>query len=180
MFDAGFAVIEDEKQRSELAVFYAENKSRFFYIAVSKLHNREDAEDAVQEAFSRIADKPERFFGVPREKRVAYVDVIVRNVAVDLFERRNKTSEEQLEDEPVGTVTLEDGLFDRISRDEILAFVDGMPTLQRNVLWLHCILGLSIDETAQRLNVSVTVANKRLALARRSVREFVERSGSDD
>ena len=46
------------------------------------------------------------------------------------------------------------------------------------MLYLHCILGLSIDETAQRLNVSLTAANKRLMLARRAVRAFVdERSG---
>lgn len=181
MFNATFAIPEDGKH-DELAAFYAEHKSRFIRIALSKLHNIEDADDAVQEAFSRIVNDPGRFFGVPLEKRVAYVDVIVRNVAVDIFKRKcriaeldGKPGDKQSGAEPGGEIAApEDGLLDRLSRDEIQAFVNELPTLQRNVLWLHCIFGLSIDETADRLNISVTVANKRLALARKSIREFIE------
>lgn len=182
MFEATFAVIEDEEQRSELSDFYSEYKYRLYYIALSKLHNASDAEDAVQEAFSEIADKPEKFFDVPPEKRLTYVDVIVKNIAVDMFNERNRVFSEPLDDGFLSDdIRLDDELFGKVSRDEILNFVDGLPELQRNVLFLHCILGLSIDETAQRLNVSLTVANKRLMLARRAVRAFVdERSGDHE
>ncbi len=175
MFDAAFAVIEDEAQRNELAEFYAKYKDRFYSIAYSKLHNREYAEDAVQETFSEIADKPERFFGVPEEKRLAYIDVIVRNISVEMFNSQNKLPagelNEEIEDD---AVSLENSLFAKISRDEILAFIDSLPTLQRNALMLHCLFGLSIDETARRLNISLTVANKRLTLARKAVKTFID------
>lgn len=179
MFDTTFAVIEDEAQRNELAAFYAEYKNRFYRIAYSKLHNAEYAEDAVQEAFSGIADKPEKFFDVPEEKRLAYIDVIVRNISVEMFNAQNKLPSDELNEElEDDAVSLENSLFARISHDEILAFIDNLPSLQRNVLMLHCLFGLSIDETAQRLNISVTAANKRLTLARRAVRAFIEeRSG---
>ncbi len=180
MVDAAFAVIEDEAQRNELAEFYARYKKRFYLIANSKLHNREDAEDAVQAAFSAIADKPEGFFGVPAEKRLAYTDVMVRNIAVDMFNEKNPMPLDEL-NEKVGNdpVSLDNSLFDRIARDEILAFISTLPTLQRSVLTLRCLFGLSIDETAQRLNISVTVAAKRLALARKAIKAFVEKKGKD-
>ena len=182
MFDTTFAVIEDEAQRNELAELYAEYKDRFYMIAFSKLHNAEYAEDAVQEAFSAIADKPENFFGIPEEKRLSYIDVIVRNVSVEMFNSRNKLPsdelDENIEDE---NLSLENGLFARISRDEILSFIDALPSLQRNVLMLHCLFGLSIDETAQRLNITLTAANKRLTLARRAIKDFIdERSGEHE
>lgn len=180
MIDATFAVIEDEAQRNELAEFYAEYKNRFYLIANSKLHNREEAEDAVQAVFSAIADKPESFFGVPAEKRLAYTDVMVRNTAVDMFNAKNKTPLDELNEEIENdTVSLENSLFDRIAHDEILSFIDALPTLQRSVLILHGLFGLSIDETAQRLNISLAAANKRLTLARRAVRAFIDERRKD-
>ncbi len=182
MIFAGLAVIEDEAQRNELAEFYAKYKNRFFLIANSRLNNREEAEDAVQAVFLAIADKPEGFFGIPKEKRLAYTDVMVRNTAVDMFSEKNKMPLEELNQELENDApSLENDLFDRIAHNEILAFIDALPALQRDVLTLHCLFGLSIDETAQRLNISLAAANKRLALARKAIKAFIdERRGRSE
>ena len=182
MIDFILSTIENEEQRSELAEFYSTHKSRLYAIAYSKLHSKEDAEDAVQEVFTRIADKPEKFFDIPPENRTAYADVIVRNIAIDMFNRKNKAPVEPLEENiPEEMVSLENGLFGKISRDEILKFVDGLPITQREVLMLHCFFGLSIDDTAQRLNISLAAAKKRLMLARKAIRGFIdERSGRNE
>ena len=57
MISVALAIIENENQRNELAAFYEKNKSRFYAIAFGHLHKKEESEDAVQEAFSEIADK---------------------------------------------------------------------------------------------------------------------------
>lgn len=181
MFDAAFAVIKDEVQRNELAEFYSEYKSRFYKIANSRLHNREEAEDAVQEVFSAIANKPELFFGVPEENRLAYADVMVRNISVSMFNAKNKVSLVELNDDTEDrAVSLENSLFGRMSHDEILAFIDDLPAFQRNVLMLHCLFGLSIEETAQRLNITLAAANKRLTRARKAIRVFIEERSGDN
>lgn len=69
MLNFTFSVIEDENQRNELEVFYINHKNKLYSIAFSKLHNKEDAEDAVQEVFSRISDKPDRFFNIQLEEK---------------------------------------------------------------------------------------------------------------
>ena len=175
MIDAILSTMENEGQRKELAEFYSKHKNKLYSIALSKLHNEVDAEDAVQEVFSRIADKPELFFDIPSEKRLAYADVMVRNISVDMFNAKNKLPAEQLHEQIEDVnISLENALFDTILRNEVIAFINKLPTLQRNVLVLHCFLDLSIDETARRLNISLTVATKRLALARKAIRTFVE------
>lgn len=63
MISEALAVLETEEQRNELADFYEKNKSRFYTIAFDHLHNQEEAEDAIQEAFLEIANKPDTFFG---------------------------------------------------------------------------------------------------------------------
>lgn len=46
-----FSAISDEKQRNELEEFYREYQNCFLNTAYLNLHNENDAQDAVQEAF---------------------------------------------------------------------------------------------------------------------------------
>ena len=90
MISAALAVLETEEQRNALSALYNENEERYLKAALSKLHNLQDAEDAVQEAFLQIASNPELFFKVEPKQRAYYAYIIVRNVAVDLFKSKNK------------------------------------------------------------------------------------------
>lgn len=179
MLDFTFSIIEDENQRNELADFYINHKNKLYSIAFSKLHNKEDAEDAVQEAFLRISDKPDRFFNIQlEEKRTAYVNVMVRNIAIDIFNSKNKYVMTDIDEEEINAssdVSLDDRLLENISRDELVGFVDKLPPLQRNVLILTCFVKLSIDETASKLNISKKAANWRLYIARKAIKEFVSK-----
>ncbi len=96
MIDFTFSTITDDVQRNELQVFYAENYKLFMYIAMQKVNDEENAADVIQEVFSDIADKPEIFFTVPKEERVTFVDILVRNTAISTFKKeRNHTSKLQ-------------------------------------------------------------------------------------
>lgn len=182
MIDFIFLTIENEEQRNELAAFYSKYKNRFYAIALSKLHNQEDAEDAVQEVFSEIANKPEKFFAVPVSGRLTYTDIMVKNISIDMFNNRTRISMEPLEQDDTENdiVSLEDGLIEKIAHDEILDFVNKLPTLQRDVLMLHCLLGKTIDETARELNISLVAAKKRLVFARKAIKKFIDERGKND
>lgn len=176
MFDAAFAVIENETQRDELALFYQQYKNRLFLIALKNLHNECDAEDAIQEVFSDIADKPEKFFNIPTDKRLAYVDVMVRNISMKMFNKNTKVQTEPLSDEELEaeSVCFDDLFISKVLHDEIVIFVNRLPTMQRNVLILRCLVGLSIDEISKRLDISLVNANKHLTRARKAVKKFID------
>lgn len=178
-----FATIENEEQRNELSALYAKYKSSLYAIARSNLHNEIDAEDAVQEVFSEIADKPEVFFGVLPEKRPAYLKSMVKRISVNMFNsqiEKPKASIEELDEEmETVSVTLENVLFDIIAHDEVMAFINQLPTRQRDVIIFHCLYNLSIDEAAQKLNISIDTVNKHLMLARRAIRAFVDERRND-
>lgn len=175
MIDCILSTIENEDRRNELAEFYSKHKSRLYNIAFSKLHNKEEAEDAVQEVFSEIADKPEKFFDIPLDGRLAYTTVMVKNISVNMFNAKNKAPSEALDEETEDIeISLEENILNRISEEELISFIDQLPTLQKNVLTLHCLFDLSIDETAQRLNISLVAAKKRLMLARKAIKAFVD------
>ena len=72
MISGALAILETDKQRSELSEFYKENKSRLYRFAFSRLRNRESAEDALQEAFLNIVKYPEIFCFGCSQKGVIY------------------------------------------------------------------------------------------------------------
>ncbi len=103
--------------------------------------------------------------------------MIVRNISVDMYNRRNKNTGIISEEcsEPEDHDFLENSLLDGVSRDEILSCSDNLPELQHNVLVLTCLSGLSISETAQALKISKNTVNQQLYLARKSIKNFIEK-----
>lgn len=177
MISTALALLKTDEQRNVLSEFYQKYKNRFYAIAYSKLHGKTAAEDAVQEAFLRIVDKPEKFFKIEHNKRVAYADVIVRNVAIDMFNKNNAHKIEELKEDvsdEAYTLGLEDTVIGSVSKNELLAFILKLPVLQRDILNLKVVCELSNSEIAQKLNVSETVVRQRLFQARKSISSFLE------
>lgn len=177
MISTALALLKTDEQRNVLSEFYQKYKNRFYAIAYSKLHGKTAAEDAVQEAFLRIVDKPEKFFKIEHNKRVAYADVIVRNVAIDMFNKNNAHKIEELKEDvsdEAYTLGLEDTVTGSVSKNELLAFILKLPVLQRDILNLKVVFELSNSEIAQKLNVSETVVRQRLSQARKSILDFLE------
>ena len=142
MISTALALLKTDEQRNVLSEFYQKYKNRFYAIAYSKLHGKTAAEDAVQEAFLRIVDKPEKFFKIEHNKRVAYADVIVRNVAIDMFNKNNAHKIEELTEDvsdEAYTLGLEDTVIGSVSKNELLAFILKLPVLQRDILNLKVV-----------------------------------------
>lgn len=175
-----FSVIEDPAQRNELEEFYKNNKNRFLNIAYTYLHNKSDAEDAVQEAFSEIIRKPDNFFSIAPENRAGFMVAVVRNISSDMFNKKNKVPLEELDEEDSyddNPFSFEDSMIGKVSRDRLKQFIKSLPPLQRDVLTLRCLMGFSTAETAEKLNISQSAVKKRLRLAKETVREYARKEG---
>ena len=177
MVSAALAVLEFEGQRSELSEIYEKYKKRFLGIALKILRNRENAEDAVQEAFLRIADSPDTFFSLTGTKRIWYICSAVKNVSFAMYNKRKKPNFVELTDDiaPNGDPDpLESLVLNDISYGELIGFIDSLPPLWQSVLVLNRLSKLSIAETAKALKISEAAVNQRLYLARKAIKQFVE------
>lgn len=178
MIDFILSTIENEEQRSELQIFYAENYKRFLYIALQKVEDKNTAEDVIQEVFSDIADKPEIFFNVPKAERITFVDILVRNTAIGTFKKeRYRTSKlEKLDEELVDeSVRIEDDLLAKVTREELVKYILTLPERQRTVYKLRIVTGLSISDIAAQLDISSETVNWHLKMARKNIRNFLKK-----
>lgn len=174
MISAALAVLKTEEQRNKFAEFYKKNKNRLYRIAYSKLHNRESSEDAVQETFLRLATSYEKFFGLNDNERVAFANVVARNVAVDMYKKANEIDIIELSE----NITVddsenpsEDELLYKFTKEKLIEFVCGQPPLQRDVLYLRAVHGMTIQEISGILSVSENVVRQRLFCARKAIKE---------
>ena len=177
MISGALTILKSDAQRNEMSAIYENNKNLFLNIAYKRLHNEESAEDAVQEAFLEIADKPYIFFSLAEEKQIQYMSAVVNNVAINMFNKSAKLQTEELSEEIVyvnDENVIENSFFDKVSRDEILTLTQSLPEAQRIVLVLSYSIGLSPDEIGKALNIPVSTVYKRLYSARKSVKKYID------
>ena len=178
MISAALGILETDEQRNELAEFYRKNKNRLYRIAFSKLHNKESAEDAVQEAFLRLAANEKRFFKLSGSERVTFANVVVRNVAVDMYRAENVVNTVELSENTLNETCdnpPEAELIYKFTKEKLTEFMRKLPPLQRDILYLKAVHGMPIREIAEMISVSENVVRQRLFCARQAIKEALRK-----
>src|SRR5574337_582309 len=165
-----------------------------FRIAQHITQNREDAEDVVQDAFLKAYENLEQFQG--QSKFYTWLVRIAVNEALMRLRRRRpermvsldeevKTEEDSMPREVADWSPNPEQLYSQSELRDILSrTVQGLPPTFRTVFVLRDVEGLSTEETAQALDLSVPAVKSRLLRARLQLRErlnryFTARSGGD-
>lgn len=165
-----------------------------FRIANHITQNREDAEDVVQDAFLKAYQKLDQFQG--NSKFYTWIVRIAVNEALMKL-RKRKADKVVSMDEDVetgeGTITREfadwspnpEQQYNQAELSDILGrTIQGLPASFRTVFVLRDVEGLSTEETAEMLGLSVPAVKSRLLRARLQLRErlsrhFKSRKGND-
>ena len=181
MISAALAILETEAERNELSSIYERNKKQFYRIAFAILHNQHDAEDAIQEAFLSIAKNAKAFFDVPVNKRVSYINIVVRNISYRMWNKKHNVDENQQElndDIADECITVEEKVLSDFSCRRILEFINTMPESTKTAIYLRMYMNLKNADIAKALGISEEAAKKRVSRGINQIRQFVE--GMDD
>lgn len=83
-------MIEGEENKRQFAALYETYRGLMFYTANNILHNSQDAEDAVHQAFISLAENFSKIKTIECPQTRAFVVIIVERKAIDLLRRRNR------------------------------------------------------------------------------------------
>jgi RNA polymerase sigma-70 factor (ECF subfamily) len=156
-----------------------------FRIAQHITHNREDAEDVVQDAFLKAYQNLHQFQG--QSKFYTWLVRIAVNEALMKLRRIKpgrvvsldedvKTEEDSLPREVADWSPNPEQQYNQAELREILTrTIQGLPTSFRTVFVLRDVEGLSTEETAEALDLSIPAVKSRLLRARLQLRERLNR-----
>lgn len=152
-----------------------QRRASLFRFALSLCGNREIAEDLTQDAWLRWIQHTSQLGGV--ENVEAWLFRVVRNLWIDRCRRESvRATDGSIDVDALAGWTA--GPSELISRREELAeslqAMMELPERQREVLYLHAIEQMSLDEISQTLETSRTNVKASLSLARKRMRERLQ------
>jgi RNA polymerase sigma-70 factor (ECF subfamily) len=178
---------------ASFSVLLRRYEGKIFRLAMNITQNREDAEDVLQEAFLKAYEHLDQFQGNSRFY-TWIVRIAVNQALMKLRKRRSDRAvslDEQI-DTGEDTVVREIAAWDpdpeqQYSQEELhrilTSAVDDLAPIYRTVFTLRDVDGLSTEETAEVLDLTVPAVKSRLLRARLQLRDkltrFFKRKGDD-
>jgi RNA polymerase sigma-70 factor (ECF subfamily) len=169
MLAIGMAIIDDEDDKQTFDKLCREYKNMMLNIAFNILGNKQDAEDAVQDAFIRIAQNFKTIRRNISPETANQFSIIARNASIDIY-RKNK----QIETIPLNEEITGD-CFSDFDVSEIHTALNELHQIDKDVLYLYYIYGCSAKITAHLLGCSESAVYKRLQRAKTKLRRILQK-----
>lgn len=172
------AVIDTEQDKNKFEILYTAYRKLMFYIANQILRDEYLAEDATHQAFVKIIENLDKIEDVHCHKTKSYIVIIVRNNAINLYNRRKRDTTVSLEQ-------MEFCIYDEACcRSEDLDYltkaVMNLPVIYKEVLTLKYVQECSSAEIARTLSISEATVRKRLERARHKLEESLKQEENTD
>ena len=172
------SLLDSREDKNKFTQLYNTYRYTMLYTADNILQDKGLAEDAVHDAFLRIAKNLHKTGAVDSPRTKAFVVIIVRNIALTMAKQRGRSvlfEDEKMIDSVADNTNDRD--FDRMNYEDMLAAVRNLPVTYRDVLYLNVVEGYSTKEISQILEISVEAVKKRLQRGRRLLIETLQKEG---
>ena len=175
MLNFYLTLIDTDEDKLKFTDLYKQYRHLMFYVARRILGDEHLSEDAVQEAFLRIAKNFHKIGEVPCPQTRNFVVIITRNVAITMASHNNKNDIDTYTTMEESSAS--DDIFETISNKILVECILKLPEIYRDPLYLYHLYGYSFREIANLLSIPVETAKKRVQRARHLLRGFLEKEG---
>ena len=164
-------MLETPEEKSKFEQLYLEYKGLMFHVAYEILHNEQDAEDAVHQAFVKIAENIKKIDDPICPKTHSYVVTIVENKAIDQYRKQQKHQTVELIEEIQGTNAHYEG------DNDLTKCILKLPARYREMILLRYHHGYTVREIAKIMGLSLQAAIKLDQRAKNKLKKLCEEAG---
>jgi RNA polymerase sigma-70 factor (ECF subfamily) len=144
--------------------------------AMSLTRHRAQADDLVQQTALKAWNAQASFTAGTNFK--AWLYHIMRNEHISSF-RRNKRPQVSIDVVPEEVFAREGDQENKLMTKEVFAAMDKLAKVQREVLLMNCVAGLSYEEIAETLGCSIGTVKSRLWRARNEMQKLIYGTGEE-
>ena len=173
------SLIEEEEQQNKFEQLYFKYRSLMFYIADEVLHQAKDSEDAVQEAFIRIAKNMDKIGDVECSATKNFIGIITKREAMKIYDKKKKRREimeSQLSQDSQGNET---NFFDHIADknssevNQVALAIEELPYKYSSLMTLKYVLGYSGEEISQIVGLTQNNVRQQLYKGRKLLEKIL-------
>jgi len=176
MLNLYLTLIDTDEDKIRFTKLYEQYRHLMFYIAKEILQDEHLSEDAVQEAFLRIAKNFHKVGEILCPETRNFTVIITRNVAINMVNRKHDELDMDSYLDNASTELTED-VFEVVSNKLLMECIRKLPETYRDPLYLYHLYGYTFNEISNLLSVSVETAKKRAQRARHMLKVLLEKEG---
>lgn len=177
------SLIDEDLQKNKFEKLYYRYRNLMYYIAFQVLNDERDSEDAVQEAFFRLAKNMDKVSDVESVETKNFVAIIVKREAMKLFNKKKKRSE-IFETDLSGEKHFSgngEAFFDKYKAqssenivNELEYAIEALPYKYLSIMTLKYVMGYSGKEISQITGLSETNVRQQLFAGRKLLEKMLE------
>ncbi len=162
-------MLDTPEEKIRFEQIYQKYRGLMYHVADGILHDHQDAEDAVHNAFLRIIKKFSKFQHASEKDLAPQIIAVAKNESISLL--RKKKDMEPLEDWESFAQESED----TVNYHALVESFTRLPQTYRAVMEMKLLQGYSDGEIAAKLGLSKTAVSSRISRGRQLLRDIVER-----
>lgn len=165
------------KQPDRITGAFTTLREQMLSLAERITGNRDDAADAVQDAFMKLWQHPERYQTASHAQGAGMT--AVRNLSIDITRRRGHHIDVPIEQMTEAVEEKSDQESTATYRQVRRIIDNELSPRQRTIIDLREMEGLEFDDIATRLNITASNVRVELSRARKKVREIYRNRKED-
>ncbi len=172
------SLLDSREDHSKFTRLYNTYRHIMMHTAYTILEDHGLAEDAVHDAFVRVAKNFHKVGDVNSSRTKVFMVIITRNVALTMARQQGRTF---VFDEETAINAISDSTTDRdfesFDFDRIVDAIKALPPTYRDTLYLHVVEGYSTKEISDMLELGNEAVKKRLQRGRKKLIDILAKEG---
>ena len=179
MLSAVLSMIKDETDKELVRSLYENNEQLMYNIAYNILHNRSDAEDAVQDAFVSVINHLEKIREIICNETRFYLVIIVKNISLNMLKKKQRHPEVDIDEvfDTQSDENVEVEALGKINSEIIREALRELSDKDYEIMFLYLIKEHTPSEIAQLLGITGNQARQRIFRARQRLIKLLEKRG---
>ena len=167
------SLIEAEEDKAKISLIHEKYLDWMLKVAFHYLKDENDAEDAVSNVFLSIISNNCNIPTDVEEETKSYLFICTRNSALKFKKVKDKNDVANIEElfNLSSALNTEDEAIANDTFNNVLSYIDSLPSIYKDILTLHILFELDLKEIASVLSISLKTAETRLRRAKGLLKE---------
>lgn len=168
-------MIDTAEDKRKFEILYEKYRSLMMKVAVDVLHDNYLAEDAVHNAFLKIAQNMSKIKELESLETKRYLVIIVKNASIDIYRKRSKQMKQEIFLDELGDNILPVTDMGTEEDNKVLDVLIGLPVKYRDVFLLKYSSCLDNREISELLGIKEGAIRQRIARGKEMIEKALKR-----